>query len=341
MAPLTILLASPRGFCAGVERAIEIVEEALRRHGPPVYVRHQIVHNTHVVADLERKGAVFVEELAEVPEGALVVFSAHGVAPAVKREARGRGLDVLDATCPLVTKVHVEAGPPRPRGLRAAHGRPRRPRRGPGHDGRRAGAHPPGGVGRRRRGARPPAGHPGGLHDADHAGGRRHPRDHRRDPAPLPRRPGAARRGHLLRHHQPPGRDQGPGRTRRPRAGGRQSELLELPAHGRGGARRRRARGPPDRGRGRPRRRLARRRRRGRPHLRCLRARRPRARGDRPPLAHRRAARTSRSSTWSPSPCTSRCRRPCCRSAARLPRRGRPAAGPAPGTSRSRRRPRG
>ncbi len=109
MAPLTIVLASPRGFCAGVERAIEIVEEALRRQGPPVYVRHQIVHNTHVVADLERKGAVFVEDLAEVPEGALVVFSAHGVAPAVKREARERGLDVLDATCPLVTKVHVEA----------------------------------------------------------------------------------------------------------------------------------------------------------------------------------------------------------------------------------------
>jgi 4-hydroxy-3-methylbut-2-en-1-yl diphosphate reductase len=108
--PLTVLLAAPRGFCAGVDRAIDIVELALERYGPPVYVRHQIVHNTHVVADLEAKGAVFVEDEAEVPEGGLVVFSAHGVAPQVKERSAARGLHSIDATCPLVTKVHIEAG---------------------------------------------------------------------------------------------------------------------------------------------------------------------------------------------------------------------------------------
>ena len=105
----TILLASPRSFCAGVERAIEIVEVLLEQRRPPVYVRKQIVHNKHVVADLESRGAVFVEELNEVPDGATVVFSAHGVAPAVRAEGERRGLDVVDATCPLVTKVHAEA----------------------------------------------------------------------------------------------------------------------------------------------------------------------------------------------------------------------------------------
>ena len=104
-----MLLPAPRSFCAGVERAIEIVERLLERHGPPVYVRNQIVHNTHVVADLESKGAVFISELDEVPDEALVVFSAHGVAPAVEREAASRGLDAVDATCPLVAKVHAEA----------------------------------------------------------------------------------------------------------------------------------------------------------------------------------------------------------------------------------------
>ncbi|HEY8201263.1 MAG TPA: 4-hydroxy-3-methylbut-2-enyl diphosphate reductase [Actinomycetota bacterium] len=107
--PRTILLASPRSFCAGVERAIEIVERLLDRGGPPVYVRKQIVHNTHVVADLEARGAVFVDELDAVPAGATVVFSAHGVSPAVRAEAARRGLDVVDATCPLVSKVHAEA----------------------------------------------------------------------------------------------------------------------------------------------------------------------------------------------------------------------------------------
>jgi 4-hydroxy-3-methylbut-2-en-1-yl diphosphate reductase len=108
-APRQVLLAGPRSFCAGVERAIEIVEKALDAHGPPVYVRKQIVHNTHVVAGLERRGAVFVDELSEVPDGARVVFSAHGVSPAVREEAARRGLDPVDATCPLVAKVHAEA----------------------------------------------------------------------------------------------------------------------------------------------------------------------------------------------------------------------------------------
>ena len=105
---MDVLLANPRGFCAGVERAIEIVERALARYGAPIYVRHEIVHNTRVVETLRAKGAVFVEELDVVPEGATVVFSAHGVSKAVRAAAARRGLRVLDATCPLVTKVHVE-----------------------------------------------------------------------------------------------------------------------------------------------------------------------------------------------------------------------------------------
>jgi 4-hydroxy-3-methylbut-2-enyl diphosphate reductase len=109
VAPRRVLLASPRSFCAGVERAIQIVELALEQRGAPVYVRKQIVHNATVVADLERRGAVFVDELDEVPDGASVVFSAHGVAPDVRREANRRKLDAVDATCPLVAKVHAEA----------------------------------------------------------------------------------------------------------------------------------------------------------------------------------------------------------------------------------------
>ena len=107
--PRTVLLAGPRSFCAGVERAIDIVERALAQRGVPVYVRKQIVHNEHVVADLERRGAVFVEELDEVPDGSTVVFSAHGVSPAVRRRAAAQRFDVIDATCPLVSKVHAEA----------------------------------------------------------------------------------------------------------------------------------------------------------------------------------------------------------------------------------------
>ena len=105
---MDILLANPRGFCAGVDRAIEIVERALERFGAPIYVRHEVVHNRFVVDGLRNKGAVFVEELAEVPNGATVIFSAHGVSQAVRREAESRGLTVFDATCPLVTKVHIE-----------------------------------------------------------------------------------------------------------------------------------------------------------------------------------------------------------------------------------------
>jgi 4-hydroxy-3-methylbut-2-enyl diphosphate reductase len=105
----TLLLASPRGWCAGVERAVDAVEQVLELHGPPVYVRKQIVHNIHVVRDLEAKGAIFVEELHEVPRGSVVVYSAHGVSPAVRAEADERGLRVIDATCPLVTKVHMQA----------------------------------------------------------------------------------------------------------------------------------------------------------------------------------------------------------------------------------------
>jgi 4-hydroxy-3-methylbut-2-enyl diphosphate reductase len=107
--PSKVLLAAPRGYCAGVERAVEAVERALQMHGAPVYVRKQIVHNAHVVRDLESKGAVFVNEETEVPEGAVVVLSAHGVAPEVHENAAARRLTVLDATCPLVTKVHLEA----------------------------------------------------------------------------------------------------------------------------------------------------------------------------------------------------------------------------------------
>ncbi|MGP1616039.1 MAG: 4-hydroxy-3-methylbut-2-enyl diphosphate reductase, partial [Pollutimonas bauzanensis] len=107
-ADLEVVLAQPRGFCAGVDRAIDIVERALELHGAPIYVRHEIVHNRYVVQDLRQKGAVFISELHEAPAGAIVVFSAHGVAKAVRAEAEKMGLKVFDATCPLVTKVHIE-----------------------------------------------------------------------------------------------------------------------------------------------------------------------------------------------------------------------------------------
>jgi 4-hydroxy-3-methylbut-2-enyl diphosphate reductase len=106
--PQEILLAEPRGFCAGVDRAIEIVEKALAKFGRPIYVRHEIVHNTYVVNDLKARGAIFIEELDDVPPGATLVFSAHGVSQAIQKEAERRGFQIFDATCPLVTKVHVE-----------------------------------------------------------------------------------------------------------------------------------------------------------------------------------------------------------------------------------------
>jgi 4-hydroxy-3-methylbut-2-enyl diphosphate reductase len=114
---MDVRLAQPRGFCAGVDRAIEIVERAIALHGAPIYVRHEIVHNTYVVNDLRGKGAVFVDALDEVPAGSTVIFSAHGVSRAVQDEARERGLNVFDATCPLVTKVHVEVAKMRAQGL--------------------------------------------------------------------------------------------------------------------------------------------------------------------------------------------------------------------------------
>ena len=113
---IKVLLANPRGFCAGVDRAIEIVERALNTHGAPIYVRHEVVHNRFVVEDLEKKGAVFVENLDEVPAGSILIFSAHGVSHAVRREAEAEQFKVFDATCPLVTKVHIEVAKMRDQG---------------------------------------------------------------------------------------------------------------------------------------------------------------------------------------------------------------------------------
>ncbi len=113
---MELLLANPRGFCAGVDRAIEIVERALELHGAPIYVRHEVVHNKFVVDGLRKKGAIFIEDLADVPSGSILIFSAHGVSQAVRHEAEARGLTVFDATCPLVTKVHIEVSRMREQG---------------------------------------------------------------------------------------------------------------------------------------------------------------------------------------------------------------------------------
>ncbi|WP_424217984.1 4-hydroxy-3-methylbut-2-enyl diphosphate reductase [Thauera humireducens] len=173
MSDKEILLANPRGFCAGVERAIEIVERALQRFGAPIYVRHEVVHNKFVVDDLRNKGAIFVEELDEVPTGNTVIFSAHGVSLAVREEAEKRGLRVFDATCPLVTKVHIEVEPHARAGPRDHHDRPQGPPRGRGHYGPGQDRHPSGrDPGRRRHAAGRQSGSAGLCH-ADHAVGGR------------------------------------------------------------------------------------------------------------------------------------------------------------------------
>ena len=141
MAPEKLLLAAPRGYCAGVDRAVRTVERALELYGAPVYVRKEIVHNKHVVEQLRSQGAVFVESETEVPEGATVVFSAHGVAPSVHANARRRALQTIDATCPLVTKVHVEARKFAADGYTIVLDRPCRARGGGGDDGRGARPH--------------------------------------------------------------------------------------------------------------------------------------------------------------------------------------------------------
>jgi 4-hydroxy-3-methylbut-2-en-1-yl diphosphate reductase len=114
---MEVMLANPRGFCAGVDRAIEIVERALERYGPPIYVRHEVVHNKFVVDDLKAKGAIFIEDLNDVPAGSTLIYSAHGVSQAVRSEAKQRGFNVFDATCPLVTKVHAEVASMRAKGM--------------------------------------------------------------------------------------------------------------------------------------------------------------------------------------------------------------------------------
>ena len=252
--PLKVLLCSPRGFCAGVVRAIDSVEQALRAYGAPVYVRHEIVHNRYVVESLKAKGAVFVEELDEVPDtDAPVIFSAHGVAKAVPEEAARRNLFALDATCPLVTKVHREAEIHHQRGREVVL---------IGHRGHpevvgTMGQLPEGAVsaGREHRGcagASPratrttsPMSTQTTLSMDDTAAivdvlRRRFP-EHRR----------AAQGGHLLRHHQPPGGGEAGGAAGRGDDRGRRAELLQLAAAERG----RRARGLPARGAGAARRR--------------------------------------------------------------------------------------
>ncbi len=227
-----VLLAGPRSFCAGVERAIEIVERALDQKGPPVYVRKQIVHNSHVVAGLEERGAIFVDELSEVPDGASVVFSAHGVSPAVRDEADRRGLTTVDATCPLVAKVHAEARRFASDGYLVAL---------IGHEGHEEVegtlGEAPDSVALVQTAAdvgalQPPD--PGKVAylmqttlAADEASG------HRRGAArAVPGGPRAGQRRHLLRHHEPAARGPGRGGRSRPAPGGRVGELIELCAAG-------------------------------------------------------------------------------------------------------------
>ena len=268
-----MLLAAPRGYCAGVDRAVITVEKALDLYGAPVYVRKQIVHNKHVVSDLESRGAIFVEELDEVPEGKTVVFSAHGVSPEVHREA--------DDPQPQDDRRDLPAGdqgPPRGQAVRRrrlrhpAH-RPRGPRGGRGHRRRGARAHPARAVARRRRRHRRARPGQGGLALADHPVGRRDARDGRRDPRAVPAAARPAQRRHLLRHPEPSARGQGDRSRRRPGDRGRLRQLLQLRTTGRGRARGRRQGVVPRRRRLRDRRGVARRCREGQRHLGCERPR--------------------------------------------------------------------
>ena len=234
-----VLLAKPRGFCAGVERAIEIVERALALYGPPVYVRHEIVHNKHVVELLRAQGAVFVEELDEIPEGAVTIFSAHGVSTEVEDEAERRNLPVIDATCPLVTKVHKEG---------RNHARKGREVILIGHAG-----HPevegtqgriPGGVHLVSstddvRDIAVRDSDQGRLRHPDHTQRRRYPRHHRSPPPAFPEDHGTRRQGHLLRDAKPPaGGSRTRGARRHASGGGCPQQLeLELAARDRRGIR--------------------------------------------------------------------------------------------------------
>ena len=263
-APEKLLLAAPRGYCAGVDRAVQTVERALELHGAPVYVRKEIVHNKHVVETLRERGAIFVDELDDsIPEGAITVFSAHGVSPAVHADAERRQLRTIDATCPLVTKVHREALKFAAEGYtivligHAGHEEVEGTMgEAPDHivlveteadvdtleveDERKLAYISP-----------------------DHAVGRRDAHDHRPPARALPAHHRAAHRRHLLRHHEPPGRGQADGRALRPRARDRLHELVQLQPAGRRRPRPRRARAPDRRcrpgaggvARGRPRRR--------------------------------------------------------------------------------------
>ena len=225
---MRVVLAQPRGFCAGVERAIEIVERALEKYGPPIYVRHEIVHNRHVVERLRAKGAHFVDEIDEIPAGAVTIFSAHGVASAIEQRAGERGLPVIDATCPLVSKVHIEgqryANQGREIILIGHAGHPEIE----GTMGRITGRVHLISTARRGRSARSRRPRQARLHHPDDPQRRRYPRGHRSAQETLSndRRPRHQR--HLLCHAKPPEGRAGTRPDRRCCPGGRRAQQLEL-----------------------------------------------------------------------------------------------------------------
>ncbi len=225
---MRVILAQPRGFCAGVERAIEIVERALKKFGPPIYVRHEIVHNRHVVDDLRQRGAIFVDELDQVPDGAMTIFSAHGVAKKVEQDAAARNLPVIDATCPLVAKVHNE-------GRRYA--RQDREIVLVGHAGH---AEVEGTIGQvpgtvhlvqtaddvaKLQHPRPGE---AGLYYPDDVVGGRHPRHHRGAESAVSRDRRAGRARHLLCHAEPPAGGARSGPAGRPDPGRRLPQFLQF-----------------------------------------------------------------------------------------------------------------